>query len=141
MYCCRIAAHRLTLASFLGVLAVITTAWGQQPPAVPPALSALWSKPICSARARTGMLMHAFRFIRIALLACTLTACAGRGPATTPPTLHNSQPPTLSDLLRPYEISARKTSATEAPVVGGTFEPTHSVPVPPELGRRAFGTP
>jgi len=84
--------------------------------------------------------MHAFRFIRIALLACTLTACAGRGPATTPPTLHNSQPPTLSDLLRPYEISARKTSATEAPVVGGTFDATHSVPVPAELGRRAFGT-
>jgi hypothetical protein len=57
-----------------------------------------------------------------------------------PPIRHDAAPPTLSDLLQPYEISAQRVSVAAAPTLGGKFDATHSVAVPAELGRRAFAT-
>jgi hypothetical protein len=85
-----------------------------------------------------GSFVNAIRFITFALLAGTLTACAGRS-AIPPPSPPSASPLALSDLLRPYEVSARKVRAAAPPVVGEMFDLTRSVDVPADLGRQAFG--
>jgi hypothetical protein len=83
--------------------------------------------------------VNAIRFISFAVFAAILTACAGQG-GIAPPSPNATKPLSLSDLLRPYEVSARKVRAPAAPVVGDTFDVSHSVRVPADLGRQAFGS-
>ena len=84
--------------------------------------------------------MNATRYFSLALTAWLLTACASHS-GLTPAGNNAATVSPLSELLRPYEILARKTPAAAPPVVGPAFDVAHSVPVPADLGRQVFGTP